>query len=111
IVKSLGKKTIGWDEILDSGLADTSVAVMYWRAWVKDSPSKAVSRGHKLIMSPVSHSYFDYEPDHSTLKSVYEYDPLTGLDEQADKAIMGMQANIWTEYIPTVSRLDYLTMP
>lgn len=109
IVKSLGKKAIGWDEILDSGLADTSVTVMYWRAWVKDAPQQAVSRGHQLIMSPVSHHYFDYEPDNSTLKRVYDFNPVAGLD--ASNTVVGMQANIWTEYIPTVARLDYLTMP
>ncbi|HYF69272.1 MAG TPA: family 20 glycosylhydrolase [Ohtaekwangia sp.] len=109
IVKSLGKRTIGWDELVDSGLADTSITVMNWRAWVKDAPQQAVSRGHELIMSPVSHHYFDYEPDHTTLQRVYEYDPIAGLNK--GNAVIGMQANIWTEWIPTVSRLDYMTMP
>ncbi|HYG18860.1 MAG TPA: family 20 glycosylhydrolase [Ohtaekwangia sp.] len=110
IVKSFGKKTIGWDEIIDSGLADTSVTVMYWRAWVKDAPQQALSRGHQLIMTPVSHHYFDYEPDHSTLERVYSFDPTAGLSGTGT-SIIGMQANIWTEYMPTVARLDYMTMP
>jgi hexosaminidase len=63
-------------------------------------------------MSPTSHSYFDYQPDHSTLKHTYFFNPVpTGITPAAGKRIKGIQANIWTEYIPTVARLDFQTMP
>ncbi|MBL0745871.1 family 20 glycosylhydrolase [Chryseolinea lacunae] len=111
IVTKLGKKTIGWDEIVD-GKVDSTITVMYWRGWVPNAPAVAASRGHNVIMSPTSHCYFDYEQDEKTTEHVYSFNPvpeqLTGTD--ATK-IIGLQANIWTEYIPTVARLDYQTMP
>lgn len=111
IVTGLHKKTIGWDEIID-GVVDTSITVMYWRGWVARAPALAASRGHQVIMSPTSHCYFDYEPDERTLESMYSFDPVpAGMAEGDRKNIMGTQANIWTETIPTVARLDYLTMP
>ncbi len=111
IVKGLNKKAIGWDEIID-GVVDTSITVMYWRGWVANAPALAASRGHQVIMSPTSHCYFDYEPDDRTLESMYSFDPIpTSVAEGERKNIIGTQANIWTEAIPTIARLDYLTMP
>jgi hexosaminidase len=111
IVQKLGKKPIGWDETLDSN-ADSSLTIMYWRGWVKDSPVKAVTRGHALIMSPTSHCYFDYQPDQTTLKHTYFFNPVAeGLTPENEKKLLGLQANIWTEYIPTEARLDFMTMP
>jgi hexosaminidase len=111
IVEKLGKKAIGWDEVLDSN-ADTALTVMYWRGWVKDAPAKAVTKGHELIMSPTSHCYFDYQPDQTSLKHTYFFNPVPeGLTPEAEKRLKGLQANIWTEYIPTEDRLDFMTMP
>jgi hexosaminidase len=111
IVNRYGKKTIGWDEIMD-GNSDSSIAVMYWRGWVPDAPLKAAERGHKVIMSPTSHCYFDYEPDNNSLRHMYDFQPVPGdLPLNDQDHIIGLQANIWTEFIPTTSRLDYMTMP
>ncbi len=111
IVKSLDKKTIGWDEIIESKV-DSTVTVMYWRGWIPDAPAKAAREGHEVIISPTSHCYFDYEPDGSSLEKMYSFNPVPIDVTPADsKKIIGVQANIWTEYIPTTSRLDYMTMP
>ncbi|MEO7990684.1 MAG: family 20 glycosylhydrolase [Chryseolinea sp.] len=111
IVTNLGKKTIGWDEIVD-GVVDSSITVMYWRGWVSKAPALAVSRGHDVIMSPTSHCYFDYEPDDKTLERMYTFNPVpVDVADPDKKKIIGLQANIWTEMIPTPSRLDYMTMP
>lgn len=111
IVTRLGKKTIGWDEIVD-GHVDSTITVMYWRGWVPNAPAVAASRGHNVIMSPTSHCYFDYEQDEKTIEHVYSFNPVPEqvAGTEVDK-IIGLQANIWTEYIPTVARLDYMTMP
>jgi hexosaminidase len=105
------KKMIGWDEVLEGGV-DSTTNIMYWRGWVPEAPLKAARNHNDVIMSPTSHCYFDYVPDNTTLEKMYGFNPvpqqLTGKD--ADR-IVGVQANIWTEWIPTVSRLDYMTMP
>jgi len=111
IVMGLHKKTIGWDEIVD-GVVDSSITVMYWRGWVTKAPALATSRGHQLIMSPTSHCYFDYEPDDRALEHMYLFDPIPASVAVGDrKNIIGTQANIWSEAIPTPARLDYMTMP
>lgn len=112
IVKDLGKKTIGWDEILEGENADTTITMMYWRGWIKEAPRQAIAKGHSVIMSPTSHCYFDYAPDQTTLQHTYSFNPVPeNISDKDIKKIPGIQANIWTEYIPTIERLDYMTMP
>jgi hexosaminidase len=111
IVNQHEKKAVGWDEIID-GEPDTSMTVMYWRGWVPDAPRKAAQRGHEIVMSPTSHCYFDYAPDNNSVRGMYNFNPIpSDLSGNLKEAILGIQANIWTEYIPTVARLDYMTMP
>ena len=111
IVQRYGKKTIAWDEVMD-GNPDSAVTVMYWRGWVPDAPVNAARTGHEVIMSPTSHFYFDYEPDNNTVRNLYQYEPIpAALVGKQKNNIIGLQANIWTEYIPTTARLDYMTMP
>lgn len=106
-----GKKMIGWDEVLEGGV-DSTTTVMYWRGWVTNAPVKAATNGHNVIMTPTSHCYFDYTPDHTTLENTYMFSPIPdNLNEKQHHKILGVQANIWTEWIPTTARLDYMTMP
>lgn len=108
---SKGKKLIGWDEILDGGVTSTAV-VMYWRSWVKDAPEKAAKNNNKLIMSPVSNLYFDALPDKHSIKNVYNFNLVPeGLTAAQEKNIMGGQANLWSEMIPSENRMDYMVMP
>ncbi len=110
-LRSKGKKMIGWDEVLDGGV-DSTTTVMYWRGWIPEAPIKAANEGHDVIMSPTSHCYFDYVPDNTTLEHTYSFNPIPDhLAADKEYKIIGLQANIWTEWIPTVSRLDYMTMP
>lgn len=109
--KSKGKKLIGWDEILDGGVSPTAT-MMYWRSWVKDAPKIAAAKGNHVIMSPSTFCYFDYKQDNETVKALYGFDPLAfGLNPKEQENVIGVQANIWTEYIPSESRLEYMVFP
>ncbi|MBC6612621.1 family 20 glycosylhydrolase [Hymenobacter sp. BT507] len=111
-LQSKGKKMIGWDDMLEGGI-DASATVMYWRSWVKDAPAKAIRNGNPLIMTPVSTLYFDNLPDKNSVEKVYNFDVVPAdLDPAtAQKAILGAQANLWTEQVPSENRADYMVMP
>lgn len=110
-VKSKNKIVIGWDEVLEGGINE-DITIMYWRGWESNAPLKAVTNGNEVIMSPTNPLYFDYLPDRSSLRSVYNmnvvYDNIP-----PDKAylIKGAQANLWTEMVPTESRSEFQMFP
>lgn len=119
-VNSKGRKIIGWDEILEGGLAPNA-AVMSWRG--EEGGIAAAKSGHYVVMTPNDHLYFDFyqgdratEPlaihGHTTVNEVYGYDPVpqTLSDEEA-KYILGVQANLWTEYIKTPEYAEYMAFP
>lgn len=116
IVKSKGKKMMGWDEILEGGLS-RDVAVMSWRGM--KGGVKAAKDGHKVVMSPADFAYYDlYQgdpvaepPTYSMvrLKQSYKFDPLpAGVDE---KLILGGQGNLWTEQIQNTRAMQYMLYP
>ena len=120
-----GRRLIGWDEILEGGGIDSSAAVMYWRshhANIGGAGSVAAS-GHALVCAPTSHTYLDYyqaEPQSEeplaiggllTLPHAYGFDPLAGVPPEARGAVLGGQAQLWTEYICTRDYLDYMAYP
>lgn len=106
-----GKKLIGWDEILEGGVTSSAI-VMYWRSWVPDAPIIAAKQGNKVIMTPGNPLYFDAIPDKNSLMNVYHFNPIPkGLNKQQAANIIGAQANIWTEYIPTTNRLEFMVYP
>lgn len=108
---SKGKKLIGWDEVIEGGISPTAT-IMYWRTWVPDAPVKAAKNGNKVIMTPGEPLYFDNPADQYSLCKVYHFNPIPAkLNKDEAKAIIGAQANIWTEMIPTERRADYMMMP
>jgi len=108
---SRGRKLIGWDEIIEGGISPTAI-VMYWRTWVPDAPLKAVKNGNSVIMAPGSPLYFDNPADKNSIPNIYHFNPVpAGLNADEAKKIIGAQANIWTENIPSESRADYMYMP
>ncbi|MDR3712272.1 MAG: family 20 glycosylhydrolase [Puia sp.] len=109
--KSRGKRLIGWDEILEGGI-DTSVLVMYWRGWVPNAPIEAARQGNQVVMSPTDPMYFDAWPNKNTLHSVYTFEPVPAkLTGAARNQIIGVQANMWSERIPSEKRADYMNFP
>jgi hexosaminidase len=108
---SKGRKLIGWDEILEGGISPTAM-VMYWRSWVPAAPVNAAKNGNQVIMAPGNPLYFDARYDKNSVYNVYHFNPIPkGLTEQEAKSIVGAQAELWTEYIPSESRADYQYMP
>ncbi|MGB3008437.1 MAG: family 20 glycosylhydrolase [Chitinophagaceae bacterium] len=106
-----GKKLIGWDEILEGGVSKNAT-IMYWRTWVPKAPVEAAKNGNKVIMTPGNPLYFNEQPDKNSLPNVYWYNPIpVGLTETESANIIGAQANLWTERIPSERRADYLIMP
>ena len=115
-----GRKIIGWDEVLEGNLAP-GATVMSWRG-VKGG-IEAANKGFDAIMTPNSYLYFDYyqgqerdkEPfgigGYLPVEKVYSYEPFDGLTPAAQKHILGVQANLWTEYILTPEHLEYMLLP
>jgi hexosaminidase len=119
-LKAKGKKVIGWDEILEPGL-DTSAIIMNWRG-VK-SAITAAENGHQVIMSPGKPLYFDFYQSkqrdslaiggYNPLDSVYLFEPIpANLERQGlSNRILGAQANVWTEYMASPSKIEYMIFP
>jgi len=117
---SKGRKLIGWDEILEGGLAPEAT-VMSWRGVA--GGIEAAKQNHDVIMTPTRYFYLDYyqtEPDNEPLaiggylplETVYSFDPrFEELTEEQYKHILGVQGNVWTEYISTPEHLEYMACP
>lgn len=118
-LNSKGHEIIGWDEILEGGLAPNAT-VMSWRG--EEGGIAAANQDHDVIMTPNSYLYFDYaqtkQKDSVTiggfipLKKVYEYQPIPKeLPASKAKYILGAQANVWTEYMHYPSKVEYMVFP
>ncbi len=119
-INSKGKQIIGWDEILEGGLAPNAT-VMSWRG--TDGAVQAAKQKHDVILTPGSHCYFDhYQSDNENeplaiggflpLEKVYRFNPIPDeLNEEDAKYVLGAQGNVWTEYIPTPEQVEYMAFP
>jgi len=118
-VNAHGHTLIGWTEINDGGLPPNAT-LMDW----KGGAAQAARAGHDVVMSPTSHCYFDYyqmsdkrnEPKaqrgYISLERVYEFEPVPSqIGTKEEHHILGGQANVWTEFIPSLSHVQYMTFP
>lgn len=115
-----GRRIIGWDEVLEGELAE-GATVMSWRG--TEGGIKASAMGFDVIMTPNTYCYFDYYQSEDQDKEpfgiggflpwdkVYSYEPLEGLNDSQQKHILGVQANLWTEYVATPEHLEYMLLP
>ena len=115
-----GRRLVGWDEILEGGLAPDAT-VMSWRGM--EGGIEAARQGHDVIMTPTSHTYFDYyqgdpvqEPlairGLTPLEKVYGFEPVPETLSAEDAAhILGAQGNVWTEYMATTDHVEYMVFP
>lgn len=119
IVQSLGKKMIGWEEIANAKLLNTSIA-QYWKN--STLAQRAVQQGAKLIMSPASKAYLDikYSPEtplglnwagYTSVQDAYTWDPATQVDEVSESDILGVEAPLWTETIETMDDIEFMAFP
>lgn len=123
-LKEKGRKSIGWDEVLEGG-ACGDITVMSWRG--ESGGIAAAKLGKDVIMTPYTHLYFDYNQCEDfldrepygrlgygvvTLESVYGYEPLpASLSEDEQKHVIGLQANLWTEYVCSFEHVQYQVLP
>ena len=120
-LNQLGRQMIGWDETLEGGLAPNAT-VMSWRG--EGGGIEAAKQKHKVVMSPNTYLYFDYyqsddvahEPEaiggYLPIERVYSYEPMpSSLTPEEQKYIIGVQANCWTEYMPTYRQVEYMELP
>ncbi len=115
-----GRQIIGWDEILEGGLAPNAT-VMSWRG--NQGGIEAAKQNHNVVMTPNTHLYFDHyqtDPEKeplaigglSTVEHVYSFDPIPEeLSEEEGKFILGAQANVWTEYMKDSDYVEYMILP
>lgn len=116
-----GRRLIGWDEIIEGGLAENA-AVMSWRG--EGGGVTAAAAGHDVVMTPVGFTYLDLyqsrahevEPvaqgGYLPLERVYQYEPIpAGLDGDRARHVLGTQAQLWTEYMPTPEHVEYMAFP
>lgn len=119
-VNGKGRKIIGWDEIMEGGVAPNA-AVMSWTG--EEAGFKAAMEGHAVVMTPLPYSYFDHPqstapgepegyPGLTMLSNVYAYNPVPAtMDKTKASNIKGVQGNLWTEYVPTAAKADYMLFP
>ena len=114
-----GKNIIGWDEILEGGLAPNAT-VMSWRG--EAGGIEAAKQGHKVIMTPGKPVYFDHSQSknedsvtiggYNSIEDVYAYEPIpAALNSEQAKYVLGAQANIWTEYMKNERKVEYMLFP
>lgn len=109
-INSKGKKMIGWDEILEGGLSKTAT-VMWWRSWSKNAPEKSASQGNYVIYTPNSQFYLDYMEDKNSIPNIVGLDFGESMPDSLQSKIMGVQGNIWCEWIPSRERMHYQAVP
>jgi hexosaminidase len=120
-ITAAGRRLIGWDEILEGGLAE-GAAVMSWRS--EEGGIEAANQNHDVVMAPLQRVYFDHyqvEPKENEplaiggmtpLDQVYAYEPMPeNMPEGKRHHILGSQGQLWTEYMPAMSQVEYMGFP
>ena len=117
-----GRSLLGWDEILEGGLAPNAT-VMSWRG--TSDGIKAAEQGHDVVMTPIASCYINKRQDalfplfllearksnYLPIDRMYAYDPLEGMPSGAESHVLGVQANLWQEYVPEASQTEYMLYP
>jgi len=118
-INSKGKQIIGWDEILEGGIAPNAT-IMSWRG--EKGGIEAAKQHHNVIMTPGEYVYFDHSQTRNDdsltiggylpLDKVYKYEPIpAGLTDEESRYILGAQANLWTEYMSNPAKVEYMLFP
>jgi len=118
-VASKGKRVIAWDEVIEQDLTE-KITAMFWRT--KIDPRHTIAKGHSVIMTPCTSCYFDFyqasrehEPlaiGFTPLEKVYAYEPVpASFTEREAQAVLGVQGNVWTEFMKSMAHVEYMAYP
>jgi len=109
-INSQNRRLVGWDEITHGGLAP-NVTVMFWIG--TGALPATIAAGHDVVMTPMKPCYFDYGYPSNDSEKVYAWDPVPDefLDTPAESQFLGSQGNVWTEWMETPSRVEYMILP
>ena len=106
-----GKTMIAWDETVQGGLSATQT-VMWWRSWAPNAPKETTSHGNNLICTPNGEFYLDYDEDGKSIGKIYNFNTeLDGLSAEEQQRVLGVQGNLWTEWVPTRERMFHMAFP
>ena len=106
-----GRKMMGWDEILEGGLSKTAT-VTWWRTWHPDAPVQVTAQGNDVIYCPGSPMYLSQAEEKTSMRSIYEYDVQPqAMSAKQKQHVIGVQGNLWCEYIPTRERMLFQYFP
>ena len=106
-----GRKMMGWDEILEGGLSKTAT-VTWWRTWHPDAPVQVTAQGNDVIYCPGSPMYLSQAEEKTSMRSIYEYDVQPqAMSARQKQHVIGVQGNLWCEYIPTRERMLFQYFP
>ncbi|MCK0146198.1 family 20 glycosylhydrolase [Arenibacter sp. F26102] len=110
-LQSKGKQLMGWDEIVRGGLTKDA-SMMWWRNWAPNAPQIAADNGNDIVVTTTAAYYFDYLNEGNKLEKVYGYEPVPeNFTPAQSEHILGIQANLWSEWIPSFKRLQYQAFP
>ena len=123
-IRAMGKKMVGWDELVEDNADKNSTTIQWWRHDKPEVLDKALETGYQTILCPRLPCYFDYKQDLSqkvgpsregkanSLEACYNFpDPILDAHKAGSENIIGLQANLWSETITDADRLDYMTWP
>lgn len=121
---ALGNQVLAWDEVVEGNFPVDNTIVFWWRHDKPEVLKSALSKGYRTVLCPRLPLYFDFVQDsthtrgrkwksqeYNSLKNVYDFSPAAYVGAKHSKQLLGIQANLWTETIPGIPRLDYMLFP
>lgn len=109
-LQSKGKTVIAWDDVIEGNI-DSKITMMYWRAWVTDSPERSAVNGNPIILTPWSHFYLSSTSNDENLHKLYQYNPVDLFPATVMNKVQGMQGCVWTEEIPSEAVFEKHVFP
>ncbi len=109
-LEAKGKTVIAWDDVIE-GKVDNKLLIMYWRDYQPDSPTRTAKNGNNIILTPWSWFYLSGDNTDSTFKAMYEYDMGKELNPMVINKVLGYQACVWTETLPSEALYEYYVFP
>lgn len=105
-----GKTVIAWDDVIDGNI-DNKLTMMYWRAWVTDSPERSAANGNSIILTPWSHFYLSSPSNDENLQNLFKYNASELFSTSVLNKVQGMQGCVWTEEIPSEAIFEKHVFP